>query len=936
MRKVLTSICLFLTVAVQAQHPIRCATMEDDSIRRLQPGSESMADFENWLQAKIVKFKTDQSSRSSRAVVTIPIIFHVIHNGSAPGVNENISQAQVMSQIDVLNEDYRRKAGTPGFNSNAVGADVEIEFCPALVDPNGNVLAEPGIDRVNMGQASWTQAQCNSTLKPQTYWNPDLYCNVWTVNFGGSSSSLLGFAQFPNSTLAGIGTNNGGASTDGVVIRYNACGRVGNLDATYNGGRTLTHELGHYLGLRHIWGDGNSCTATDYCDDTPKSTQANYGCPTLNSCNDGTPDPNDMVQNYMDYTDDGCMNIFTNDQKTRILTIINNAPRRVTLLSSDVCSLPVTFLFTGQVRDAANNQGVANAKVLLDGNTDYTVTTDTAGNFSANIKAGTYTIYAGKWGYVTNATGSLSLSNTSPAATVLISKGYYDDFLFDFGWTQTGTATTGKWVRGVPAGTTYTSGVTSLQANPGADVTGDFGTQCMVTGNGGGTASNDDVDNGTTIITSPVMALAAYTNPKLSYYRWFFNNGGNGTADDSLVISINNGTQAVVVDKIAATTNAQSQWLYKSYSLNGVIPLTNTMRLVVRTFDNGGGNLVEAGFDFFKLIDSVPPVPMPPIANFSASNNAICAGASVTFNDLSTNLPTNWHWNFTGGVPDTANTPNPSVVYNAPGTYPVSLTVSNNLGNDSKTINGFITVNAVVADFSSNKISVCPNDTVAFTSASACNPTTFNWRFDGGSPATANGANPLVTYSTPGLYDVQLIAANNFGADTLIKGLDIQVYALANISASTTPDLNNTSSGSVSVVATGGQAPYTYQWSSGTSTSASLQQVPAGDYSVTVTDAHGCKVVQQTTVNSVLNGITEPTEILVRIEPNPSSGLFRVATEGAKVTTLQVLDATGRIVLEQPATNPLLDVRQQPQGVYMLRITTSEHVQLVRKLVKEN
>jgi hypothetical protein len=501
---------LSFSISTYSQNVVRCTTMEDDSALRAANGLESLQDFENWLQAHIAIYKASPEYQSgSRSVLTIPIIFHIIHNGDAEGSGENITQAQVNSQIEVLNEDFRKLFGTTGYNTNPVGADCEIEFCPAVVDPSGTILAQPGIDRVNLGQADWEQSAINSTVKPQTIWDPTRYCNVWTVRFGGTSTSLLGYAQFPSSSgLQGLNGGSGTANTDGVVIRYNSCGRIGNVSAPYNKGRTLTHELGHWLGLRHIWGD-QSC-GNDYCNDTPTSDGSNYGCPTgQNTCPDAGID---MVENYMDYTNDACMNIFTNDQKTRMMTVMSVSPRRASLTSSNVCTVPFTFSYTGRVIDAISNQPVPNAKVWMDGPADYTPTTDANGYFTIpNLQQDNYTIYAGKWGYVTATVASQQFTPSTPQITVALQPGYYDDFIFDFGWGESGDATTGEWERGVPVGTTYTSGGTTNQSNPGLDVTGDYGNVAYVTGNGGGAAGDDDVDNGSTTLTSPAMDLSTYT-----------------------------------------------------------------------------------------------------------------------------------------------------------------------------------------------------------------------------------------------------------------------------------------------------------------------------------------------------------------------------------------------------------------------------------------
>jgi hypothetical protein len=133
-----------MTTQMFAQQLKRCETMQADTLRRATHSTESLEDFELWVQAKIAAFKNSPAYlQGSRNVVTIPIIFHVIHNGDNLGSGENLSQAQVNSQIAVLNEDFRKASGTLGYNTHPAGADCEIEFCAAVVDPNGVVLQEP-------------------------------------------------------------------------------------------------------------------------------------------------------------------------------------------------------------------------------------------------------------------------------------------------------------------------------------------------------------------------------------------------------------------------------------------------------------------------------------------------------------------------------------------------------------------------------------------------------------------------------------------------------------------------------------------------------------------------------------------------------------------------------------------------------------------------
>jgi PKD repeat protein len=759
MRKIFFFLFLLLYHFSFSQTQEKCAFVYADSVLRAQtPGSPTLLDYENWLQPKIAQYLSNQSSqRGGRQIYTIPVVVHVIHNGEAVGSGRNISQAQVNSQIDVLNEDFRRLNADASQTLSQflpIAADVEIEFCLARVDPNGVVLAEPGIHRYNGGQASWSSTTTiDNTLKPATIWDPNRYFNIWTVDFGGGG--LLGYAQFPQgSGLAGMPTGTQNAQTDGIVVYYRAFGRVGNVTSPYNRGRTTTHEAGHWLGLRHIWGDGG-CAQDDFCADTPPSDASSSGCNlTRQSCGGLN-----MVQNYMDYTND-CQNIFTQNQKTRMVTTLLNATRRASLLNSTVCQVINPVSISGQVRDAATLQGIPNAKVRFVANGfNYTATCNATGNFTiSNIAAGTYTLYAGQWGYITKQTNNVVVQTGVQPIVVNLNSGYYDDFVLEFNWTKTSTATTGAWVREVPVGTTFNN----AQCAPGADVTSDFGGEAYITGNGGGSAGTDDVDGGVVTLTSPVFNLANSIDPRIHYSAWFFNDGGSGSPDDTLIVRLSNGQQTVILE----SNRTNIQWAQRNLRIRDFLVPTANMTVSFTTMDLTNGHLVEAGIDLFRITDTNIVIVNPPVANFSSNIQSACAPLTVNFTDNSTNTPTSWNWSFPGGNPSSSSVPNPTnIVYNNPGTYNVTLIASNQQGSNTITKQAFITVQSTVADFSADITSGCQGLRATFSDVSSCPASSRVWLFPGGLPSTSTAANPQVLYNTIGQFDVTLIE----GGDTITK-----------------------------------------------------------------------------------------------------------------------------------------------------------------------
>jgi hypothetical protein len=290
--------------------------------------------FEEWLQRKqSLRNQRTQALRQQAGPYKIPVVVHLIYTNEDDGTfgwsHEIISDSRVFSQLDVLNNDFKRlnadASSTPSEFQPVAGA-MDIEFILAKQTPEGD--ATTGINRVYGGQAFWSPF--DEDLHTTSYWPSEDYLNIWVTDIG---SNFLGYAQFPVSNLPGLEDfQDGIAVTDGVVIDYTVFG-VGSSDPDYNLGRTATHEVGHFLGLRHIWGDDSGCEGTDYVSDTPNQLQESDACPSHPTFECGN---NKMFQNYMDYTDDVCMNLFTEQQVNRMMLILEDTdvPRRNSLLTS--------------------------------------------------------------------------------------------------------------------------------------------------------------------------------------------------------------------------------------------------------------------------------------------------------------------------------------------------------------------------------------------------------------------------------------------------------------------------------------------------------------------------------------------------------------------------------------------------------------------------
>ncbi len=333
--RIMVVITLF-SLKVNAQSN-KCATMHhlQKSFTKDPTLKFKMIESEKAIQLWISNHK--RNKKSSREVIVIPTVVHVIWKDTI----ENVNDDQILSQIKVLNDDFRL------MNADSLNdkhpfwpftIDADIEFCLAKQDPDGNPTN--GITRTQTNVTAWDDNNSDNIKSTanggRNNWDPTKYLNIYVVNLDGST---LGFATFPDELTTQ-------PNLDGVVIRYEAFGTEGTAGSgefsANDGGRTGTHEVGHWLNLRHIWAD--TICGNDFVADTEPAESANYDCPTFphkpnNQCGSGSN--GEMYMNYMDYVDDKCMHMFTAGQSDRMHATLNGP--RSKLITSIGCQLPTAL-----------------------------------------------------------------------------------------------------------------------------------------------------------------------------------------------------------------------------------------------------------------------------------------------------------------------------------------------------------------------------------------------------------------------------------------------------------------------------------------------------------------------------------------------------------------------------------------------------------------
>lgn len=331
MKRCLLAFCLlFCTVACSfsqrscgSQNYLQDALQSDPSLAKKLADVEA---FINKPRSTTVLNGSSLGDNGTLPVIKIPVVVHVLYNSAI----QNISDAQIKSQIDVLNKDFRRlnadTSKTPlAFKS--IAADCSFEFGLALIDPRGH--ATNGIIRkqTSIQYFGMDDRIKSSAIGGDDPWDPDNYLNIWVGNLAGG---VIGYSSV-------IG---GPKEKDGVAVAWNVFGTVGPVSPPYEKGRTATHEVGHWMGLRHVWGD--QYCGDDFVTDTPPQQTSSTGCPSgvVITCNNA-PYGN-MYMNYMDLTNDACTNLFTIGQRERMRSLFKEGgPRNVLLSSKGLTGTPI-------------------------------------------------------------------------------------------------------------------------------------------------------------------------------------------------------------------------------------------------------------------------------------------------------------------------------------------------------------------------------------------------------------------------------------------------------------------------------------------------------------------------------------------------------------------------------------------------------------------
>lgn len=875
----------------------RCGTTEKmEELRALNP---ALFDANKAAQEQILQeWITKKYSENAKVIYTIPVVVQIFGTTANNAITDN----RVFEQIDVLTKDYRRLNSDTTLTPTpfkSIAADCEIEFCLATLDPQG--AATNGIVR-----KTGSNSPTNNDL-----WNTSQYLNLLVYSIGGGT---LGYTYLPSQ-----------APNNGVHISYQYFGKTG-ASSPYNKGRTASHEVGHWLNLEHIWGDSNC--GNDQVSDTPTQQNETYGCPSYPNaagCNSPNP-PGRMFMNYMDYSDDACMNSFSAGQKARMVAAINNY--RPGLINNGKCG---------------SSQPTPPTAAFIASQT--TITAGTCISFT-DQSTGSPTSWA--WSFPGAATTTSTQQN--PTNICFNDTGCFNVTLIATNADGSDTLTKTCFINVVPQGAQICDTVSSYQPTDTPTLLGSGGWGYV-------TGHNDYDDRAKADFFSATPGGYEITGAKFWFARAYA--GSTGATVDVKIWADNSGTPGSA--------------LYSQ-----TVPISSLLLYPAETVINFTTPQTVSGNYFLGVEFSANGTPQDTIALISNADGETNPGtgwelwSDATWHAIS-EPNTGWGINLSQAIwaircpADTSGCPN--------------ITVSSTVTNVSCSggTNGTISVSAsggaspytflwsngantsAISNLSAGTFSCTATDvngcdgivtaTVTAPVAISGSATTVNAACgsnNGSATVTATGGTPGYTFLwnngqttttatglSAGNYSVTITDSKGCTATTVASVSNTNAPVV--IAGSTNASAYGVCDGSASANATGGTTPYTYLWSNGATTS-SISGLCAGTYNVTVTDGASCAGTGSTVVSQPV-GISSPSEsILVNVFPNPTNGkIFAdIQLRNTEDVVISVYNILGEKIISTKRNDFAggkieIDLSHASKGIYFVEIGLRQRT-LVKKI----
>lgn len=913
---------------------VRCS--HDEHMAEMQQNDPARYSTVNTAPVEPLQSKHKQNTEKLTGVVyTIPVVFHVLHNNGS----ENISDAQILDGLAILNRDYRL------LNSDAsqvvsafqgMPTDVEIEFKLATVAPNGACFN--GITRtvnaITNNGSDGTQ-QVNAIVAGnnvyQGVWPHNQYLNIYIC---GDIGGAAGYTFLPQGSATASATN---MYYNGIFVLHDYVGSIGT--SSVSSSRTLTHEVGHWLNLLHVWGSGNTpgavgnCSQDDSVQDTPNcigSTSCNL---TQNTCNSddaywGTA-MIDNTENYMDYS--YCSKMFTQGQVTRMRTALTSA----TAGRSNICTvanlqargaMPGTTLcaldFSGNVTGVCAGSNITfttNSSSLIatyswtfaggspasSTAASPTITYNTPGTYQVSL---TVTATSNGQSYTKTKTSYVVVTAQVAAIALPLTEGFTSATFPPTGWSIV-NAGGSTWTRSNSVGVAPTTGNSMQFLNYSINETAD-----------------DEVR------IRPVD-LSTYSNAQISFdvaYRPYSASNSDGL---EVLVSTNCGSTFTSLYSKSGTTLATvagyqsgsafvptaTQWRKDTVDLSAYVGQGNVI-IAFRNLSGYGNNLYVDNINVTGTINNAPPV-----ASFTSGGTTACVGQTVSYTSTSTGSPTSYSWSFPGGTPSTSTAANPTVTYSTAGTYDVSLTATNANGSNTSTQTNYITVSAPPATptiTAGGPTTFCQGGSVTLTA-----PASSSYAWSSGQTTQS------ITVSNAGSYTVTV--ANAAGCQSAASSAtSVTINPLPSISF---PNLGTVCNYNPSfTLTTASPAGGTY---SGTGVSGNtFNPSTAGNGTFTIsynyTNANGCSNTGQSQiiVDPCL-GINENDELFT-LYPNPTTGVLHI-TSTVAIEKVVVIDAFGRMVYSSASNQTEIDLSNFASGMYQVHVQTNEGTQVVPVILKK-